>query len=104
MTNNNRLFVYLLIIIFVFINFKCNKYVSCAVYLRARNERGPDAWQSGVDCLSNVSHLFLYDPMPSRAKNCVIMHTSNMSTPAYDIETIFMKSMNDFLINDKFQG
>lgn len=97
---NNRIFVYLLIIF----NNKCNN-VSSVVYLRERNNRGPDAWRSGVDCLLNISNLYLYDPLPSRAKNCAILHTSNMSAPANDIEAIFLKSLNDLLlVDDLFKG
>lgn len=75
--------------------------VNCIVYLRNKNDRGPKAWLSGVQCLSKISNLYFYDVLPTRTKNCVLMHTHDLSTPAYEIEYLYLKKLHERLMYTK---
>lgn len=76
---------------------------NCVVYLREKNERGPAAWRSGVNCLYNVTAYYFYDPLPTRTKNSVILHTKNLSSPAYEIERLFLQSLHNHIADGHSQ-
>lgn len=64
------------------------------VYLRVKNERGPAAWAAGAKCLNKIMSTYFYSQYDTRTKNAVVLHTKIMSTPAADIERIFLKWLN----------
>lgn len=64
------------------------------VYLRVKNERGPAAWAAGAKCLNKIMTTYFYSRYDTRTKNAVILHTKTMSTPAAEIERIFLRWLN----------
>lgn len=68
------------------------------VWLRNPNDRGPAAVQAGSACLQTVAEKFFYDPLVTRSKNMVILHTSNMSAPAAEIGGTFLALMHNVIM------
>lgn len=64
------------------------------VYLRVKNEKGPAAWAAGAKCLNKLVSTYFYSQYDTRIKNAVILHTKTLSTPAAEIERIFLRWMN----------
>lgn len=65
------------------------------VWLRYPNDRGPAAVQAGYACLHVISVDYFYDPLVTRSKNMVILHTANMSAPAAQIEITYLSRVHD---------
>lgn len=70
-------------------------FINSVVYLRGKNERGPLAWHAGEECIGAVSTIFFYDQYSSRTKNAIVLHTHNLSSPAAEIENIYLTRIND---------
>lgn len=71
--------------------------VSTTVWLRYPNDRGPAAVQAGSACLQTVAEKFFYDPLVTRSKNMVILHTANMTAPAAEIGGTFLALMHNVI-------
>lgn len=67
------------------------------VWLRNPNDRGPAAVHAGSACLQTVADKFFYDPLVTRSKNMVILHTANMSAPAAEIGGTFLALMHNVI-------
>lgn len=95
-----------LISIFFQINQQLLSNVNCGgvVWLRPKNERGPAAIMAGIKCLEQMIHIYFYDPLITRTKNMLILHTNNMTSPAAEIEIKILELMNTNIANGSIAG
>lgn len=86
------------------------------VTLRPKNERGPSAWNSGVECLLQVHSIFqslkivLEDSeaegnatVVPRVKNVIMLHSHNLTTPSAEIESNYLKLLNQLISSGQMQ-
>lgn len=86
------------------------------VTLRTRNERGPSAWTAGIKCLEALEKSF--DGLTvalqegdyyrgsravNRTTNVIMVHLHNLSSPAAEIETNYLKQLNLLIANGDIQ-
>lgn len=92
------------------------------IYLRPKNERGPGkfasskyynlqkiftatsihlqgAMQAGVDCIKTIERSYFKDPDSAQVKNLVLHHASNISSPASEIENVYLQSLHDRIVH-----
>lgn len=73
------------------------RFCTAIIYLRPVNDRGPMAVELGKNCLSTIAVGYFYDAWSNRTKNMAYLHTSNMSSPAAEIETGFLTVLHNLL-------
>lgn len=73
-------------------------------FVREPNSRGPSAVQAGFECLMRVTRSYFNSTQVSRTRNMVIMHSSNLSAPAADIEIMFLARMHAFIASNNWLG
>lgn len=96
----------------------CSNYPAThsIVTLRPKNERGPSAWNSGVECLQRVHTIFqsltivLEDSeeegnatVVPRLKNVLMLHLHNLTTPSAEIESNYLKLLNQLISSGQMQ-
>lgn len=72
-------------------------------YLRPINDRGPMAVELGKKCLSAIAVDYFYDAWSNRTKNMAYLHTSNMSSPASEIEIGFLTVLHNLLVTSQLR-
>lgn len=77
-------------VIFLLVNLKLTENTQ----LRNLNEQGPNAIITGVVCFKHLAEIYFYNKLPSKIKNMAIFHTTNMTSPASDIEVMFLNKMH----------
>lgn len=62
---------------------------------------GPSNAIAGSRCLAILTKYYFYDPTIMRAKNMIVSHTKNLTSPAADIEVEYLTWIHRTIVNEK---
>lgn len=108
----------LIVIFFVF------QYTESVIYLRPKNDRGPGkvftsnylnlqkifiatsihlqgAMQAGVDCIESIERYYFKNADSTQVLNLVLYHAKNISSPATEIERVYLQGLHDRIIDQE---
>jgi hypothetical protein len=90
-------------------------------YLRPKNDRGPGkaclkcvtlqtiitktfihfegAAKAGLDCIEHVERYFFKNPESTQVQNLAVFHSKNLSSPAMEIQFLYLFGLNDRIMN-----
>lgn len=99
-------------------------HTESVIYLRPKNERGPGkfatskylnlqkifiatsihlqgAMQAGVDCIETIERYYFKNAESTQVMNLVLYHAKNISSPATEIEKVYLQGLHDRIIDQE---
>uniref|UniRef100_A0A1A9X4A3 Ionotropic glutamate receptor C-terminal domain-containing protein n=1 Tax=Glossina brevipalpis TaxID=37001 RepID=A0A1A9X4A3_9MUSC len=75
-----------------------NETAGIVIYLRKPNDIGPRSWNAGINCLETFSELYFQRREKlTRSLNIVSVQAYNLTTPAAQIQSGYLKHLNEVI-------
>lgn len=71
----------------------------CSIWIKGIKSYGLSGANAGSQCLAILTKYYFYDPTIMRAKNMIISHTQNLTSPSADIEAEYLTWMHHTIAN-----
>lgn len=62
----------------------------CSIWIKGIKSYGPSSAIAGSRCLAILTKYYFYDPTIMRAKNMILSHTRNLTSPAAEVEAEYL--------------
>lgn len=63
---------------------------NCSIWIKNVKSFGPSSTLAGTKCLTTLTRYYFQEPESKRVKNLVMSYTRNMSTPAENIQRMYL--------------